>query len=160
MAAIYSAAKPQLCIADGIVGMDGDDRNGGIPRAAHVDQLGQQIRLDERHVAGQDEDLGHVLWHDRNRGPHGIGRAARFRLEHKVRLVGEDFPDDFRRGRVDNERVPPTDLARGVQNVAEHGAAAQLVKNLGLARFHARSEAGGKHNRQNASECLVHRIGR
>ena len=44
---------------------------------------------DERHVAGQDEDLGSGRGHHRQGGSHGIPGAARLVLQGEVGPIGE-----------------------------------------------------------------------
>ena len=144
----------------GIEGVDADEghhRSAGPPQ---VDQLRQQIRVHQGHVAGEDEHLGHVRRRDRERGPDRVRRAQWRLLEGEVGAIGEDLGDRRGRRRVDDQRPAMARVLRRVQHVGQHGAAAQLVEDLGLARLHARPETGGEHHRQGALRRLAHGIGR
>jgi len=125
-------------------GVNGDESHRRIAGAAHVDQFGKQVRLDEGHVARQDQNLAQVLRSDCESGADRVRSAKGFGLQSEVRGVGKDLGDSGRRRRIDDQRTPAADIARRVEHEGEHWAPAELVQDLGLSRFHARTEPAAR----------------
>ena len=86
-------------------GDDRGQRDGGVVLAARLEDGLEVGGRDERHVAGQDEDLGGVL----GDGLHGradrVAGAAWLVLEGELGSVGEALADGLDRRGVDDDRV-------------------------------------------------------
>ena len=66
----------------------------------------------------------------------------------KSAAIGEGVADRLGRRRDDDERARcPVARRGGLEDVGEHGPAADRVEDLGEARAHARAEAGGEDDR-------------
>ena len=129
---------------------DGDQCHGRASLPPRLDQLGEQHRIDQRHVTREDQHLRRIFRrHDQGR-VEGVGRAARSCLEREVGLVPEDLGYSRRVGRVDDQRASIADRTSRVEDVGEHGPAAQIVQHLWLAGLHASAEARREYDRQHA----------
>ena len=103
--------------------------------------------LEQRRVAGQDEDLVDVVGERREGGRDGVAGAARLGLEGVVDVVAERVADGRGRGARDDERAATGRRAAGVDDVGDHRPAGQRVEELRRARLHPRAEAGGHDDR-------------
>ena len=112
-----------------------------------IEQGRQQLGLEERHVAVHDQDLLNVVGQAAQPGQERIGGAPRLVLAGEVGDVGEGVADGLGRWRVDDQRTRPGHRRGGLEHVAEHRPAAQLVEDLGKARLHPRPESGGEDDR-------------
>ena len=127
----------------GIQGVDGDQRDRRVVEAAQLEQRRQQVRLDERHVARQDEHLLDAVRQRLEGGAQGVARAARLVLEARCprgprpRRGRHRWPASRRR-----RAVRPVAPARRVEHVVDHRPAADRVEDLGHPGLHARAEAG------------------
>ena len=102
--------RPELAAHDApelgrVGGEDAGQRDRGVVLAARLEDGLEVGAGHERHVAGQDEDLGRVVGHDAERRPDRVAGPARLVLEGEDRPVGEDVAERGDRRRVDDDRA-------------------------------------------------------
>ena len=128
----------------------GEDRgqgDRGVVLATRLEEALEVGRRDERHVAGQDEDLGRVVGDGGHRRADRVAGAAGLVLEREVGPIGEDVADGLDCRGVDDDglrgrgAVGGRGLVPGVEDVGEHRPAAQRVQHLRERRLHARAES-------------------
>ena len=131
------AAEPR-----GIEGIDGDEREGRVVERARLEEGGEQVGADERHIPGDHEDLLGLAGQRGKRRAEGVTRASGLVLERGVRPVPDGVADGLGGRRVHDDRAAPGGLLGGIEHEVDHRAAAQLVEDLGRARLHPRAETG------------------
>ena len=110
--------------------------------AAQLEQRGQQVRLHERHVARQDEDLLDVVGERPERGAQRVAGAAGLVLERRVGPVLDRRPDGIGGLRVDDDGPAVRRTGGRVEHVVDHRPAADRVEDLWGSRLHARAQPG------------------
>ena len=131
-------------------GGDGDQRDGGMVHGPRLEQRRQELRIHQRHVAGEDQHVLDVVVERGQGGPQGITRAAGNILDGGVRDRGDGVADPLRGRRPDDQRPGPGGLDRRVQDVLDHRTAAERVQDLGQGGLHPRAEARREHDRDRA----------
>ena len=112
----------------------------------------EQVGLDQRHVAGQDEQLAGRGAGRRSgpaaelgqRGGQGIARAPWLGLAGRVGAGRDGRPDGFDRRRPDDERPATGRELGGIEDIVDQRPAADRVEDLGQARLHSRAEPRGE----------------
>ena len=131
----------------GIDGVNRQDRDRGVLLGPQLEQLDQQVRVDERHVTVEHEEVGPFGGHGRQRGPHRVAGAARLVLQGKDGLVGERRANGGGRGRDDDDRLAARRGPCRVDDVSEHRPAQDRMQQLRRPRSHPRAEARGEDDR-------------
>ena len=148
-----AVARDHAAIACGIGGTEGEQRQRRIAGGAALEQAAQRLGPDQRVVGIQHR---HLAVAEMRRGHQGGVRGAAAILLHDA---------DVRRGllahrvhlRPDHHDDAVEYLLAACQQVAQHGAAGDLVQRLGQRRLHARAEAGGQDHGGACHRCpLLH----
>ena len=87
-------------------GEDAGQRDRGVVLAARLEDGVEVGAGHQRHVAGQDQDLGRLVGHDAESRPDRVAGAARLVLEREDRAIGEDVDEGRDRRRVDDDGTP------------------------------------------------------
>jgi hypothetical protein len=125
----------------GRVGEHGrQQRHGGAGGAVIAHQGGERVGIQQRHVAGEDEDVAGELGHGGEGdldGAAGAGDLVLVDDDHLVRDARDRLGDLVALVAHDDEDVPRREVARGVEHVPDERAAADAVQHLRQGRAHA-----------------------
>ena len=86
-----------------IGGEDTGQRDRGIVLAPRLEDGIEVGTGHQRHVTGQDQDLGRLVGHDAESRPDRVAGAARLVLEREDRTIGEDIDEGGDRWREDHD---------------------------------------------------------
>ena len=125
----------------GVVQLDGGERGGGVGVQVPLVELGDELAVDQRHVAVQHHDVAVEALERLEAGADGVAGAAPLLLHRALAAHGEDLGDGVLVGAGDDHDALGRDAERGVDDVREHGPAAHLVQHLGAVGLHARAQA-------------------
>ncbi len=143
-------------VARRVLDLGGQDGQGRLALAVHVEQSRDRARSQQRRVAGQDQDVAvaraefvvdrRQRHRDRVAGAQLLALLDEDQVDVGAGPLGEGLLDP--RGAVtdDDDRRAHVLLDGGVQDVEHHRASAEVVQRLGAGRLHPRSLARGEHD--------------
>ena len=141
---IVALDTPSFDAARGV--LDAGDRGGGFGRAMRVDDFLNRFRGQQRRVAVDDE---HLLALELLRGDllQSVGRAFGIALEGgRDSALVEMRRDLGVMGVGDDLDVLRAGLGDGVEDVVEHGPAADRMEDFGNTRPHPGAVTGGEYD--------------
>jgi hypothetical protein len=162
---VLGGGSHHTAVAGGIV-HDGTGQGGGVS-VRHVcgDQLRQRLGAQQRRVAGQDEHrrvVVQVVTGDGGHADHGCvaGAALDGLLDEadvgpRGRLFLHLLGDPFGAVTDHQHRALDVQVLECVDDVHDHGPAADHVERLGPGRTHPRALAGGEHDCRNTHVSVL-----
>jgi hypothetical protein len=116
-----------------------------------------RLRLEQGHVAREDDDVSFVALERRHRAPRRVAGALLLVLDDGLDLAAEAhreiFLDELARVPDDDDDARGPSAPRRAHDVREHGQARDLVENLRQRALHARALTSSEDDR---SERLAH----
>ena len=146
-------------VVRGVVEVDGGERGGGVGVEVPLVEGGDEVAVDQRHVAVQHHDVALEVVQRLEAGADGVAGAAPLLLHGALAAHRQDLVDRLLVGAGDDDDALGRDAERGVDDVREHGPAAHLVQDLGDVGLHARAEAGRQDDdgeRRALGVCCAH----
>ena len=128
-----------------LVHADRDERERGLGLPARSDEVGHERGIEERHVAGEHDELGGRVRHRSEGGADRISGAARLLLERERGCGRERVAHGSGHRRHDDDRWALGERMGDIDDVGQHRASADRVQHLGDARSHPGPEPGGEH---------------
>ena len=124
-----------------VVELDRHHGRAGAGGVVGLEQLGDDLGVDQRVVAGEDDD-GLGVADDVVRGADGAAGAVGLGLDHGLGALGQ-AGREVAVGRDDHRHPLGAGLARGEHGPGDHRPAADRVQDLGQRGAHARALARG-----------------
>jgi hypothetical protein len=132
---LAAGAADDAAVGAGIVELDRQHRRGRRGSLMGLEQPGDRLGGDQRHVAGEDEDrLGGL--NQRRRRAHGAAGSVGLGLDDGLGLIGKPGGDVIAR-RDDHRDLTGARLERGEDRPGDHRPAADGVQHLRQRRAHA-----------------------
>ena len=143
-------------VGAGVVELDGHHGRAGVGGAVRLEQRGDDLGVDQRVVAGEDDD-GVGVADDVVRGAHGAAGAVGLGLDDGLGALGQ-ARGEVAVGRDDHDDALGAGLARGEHRPGDHRPPADGMQHLRQRRVHPRALARG-HDQDGGPAHVANRRG-